>query len=210
MSNTKKFSLFIGVMTMLIIGAYIYHVHFNYRFTTITKDKVYKSGLIPPDKLVDYIEDYDIKTVIDLRIGHIIDPLNPSLKKSIIDEEKAVNTVDGVTYYNIPSRQIPSEENMAAFYALLDNEKSYPVLIHCHHGIGRASLYSALYRIEYEGFTNEDARKNTRPIVYLSSFDNGTPKGEWLKNYKNRDTKKSLLSSSDKGLLQEKVSSATN
>jgi protein tyrosine/serine phosphatase len=32
----------------------------------------------------------------------------------------------------------------------MDNKDNYPVLIHCYHGTGRAEMYSALYRIEYE------------------------------------------------------------
>jgi protein tyrosine/serine phosphatase len=32
----------------------------------------------------------------------------------------------------------------------MDNSDNYPVLIHCYHGTGRAEMYSALYRIEYE------------------------------------------------------------
>jgi protein tyrosine/serine phosphatase len=45
------------------------------------------------------------------------------------------------------------------FYKIMDNSDNYPVLIHCYHGTGRAEMYSALYRIEYEKFTNEAARQ---------------------------------------------------
>ena len=37
---------------VLAIGAYyVYHVHFDYRFEEICKNKVYKSALIKPQKL---------------------------------------------------------------------------------------------------------------------------------------------------------------
>ena len=68
----------------------------------------------------------------------------------------------------------------------MDNKANYPVLIHCYHGIGRAEMYSALYRIEYENFTNEAARQGVRTLIKYSSFDDGTPKGEYLKAYKSR------------------------
>jgi predicted protein tyrosine phosphatase len=68
----------------------------------------------------------------------------------------------------------------------MDNPDNYPVLIHCYHGAGRAHLFSALYRIEYEDMSNEDARNKTRFFLKGSSFDEGTPKGEFLKNYKKR------------------------
>lgn len=68
----------------------------------------------------------------------------------------------------------------------MDNKANYPVLIHCYHGTGRAEMYSAIYRIEYKNFTNEQARKKVRNIIKWSSFDEGTPKGEYLKAYKSR------------------------
>jgi hypothetical protein len=48
-------------------------------------------------------------------------------------------------------------------------------------------MYSALYRIEYEKFTNEASRQGVRTLKF-SSFDDGTPKGEYLRhtNQKNQ------------------------
>ena len=73
----------------------------------------------------------------------------------------------------------------------MDNPKNYPVLIHCYHDTGRAIFYSAIYKIEYENLTNEEARFSTRGLVLFSSFDNGTHKEEYLKSYisRNRNTK---------------------
>jgi hypothetical protein len=45
-------------------------------------------------------------------------------------------------------------------------------------------MYSALYRIEYEGF-NEAARQGVRTLVKFSSLMM-EPKGEYLKAYKSR------------------------
>ena len=77
-------------------------------------------------------------------------------------------------------------KNLDVFFKIMDNKDNYPVLIHCFHGIGRAQMYSAIYRIEYEGFTNEEARSKTAFPVMFSSFDDGKPKGEYLKKYKSR------------------------
>ncbi len=46
--------------------------------------------------------------------------------------------------------------------------------------------YSAIYRIEYENFTNKEARNNVRTLIKFSSFDDGKPKGEYLMHYKSR------------------------
>jgi len=35
-----------------------------------------------------------------------------------------------------------------------------PLLIHCMHGAGRARLFAAIYRIEFEGWTVERAARS--------------------------------------------------
>lgn len=183
MGTTKRFVFSILGIAIVFTSLYVYHVHVNYRFTEITAAKVYRSGAMPSQTLTKYVTKYGIKTIIDLRVGNVSDPLNPGLASQIAEEKTTIENIDGVQHINIPSQQIPSEENLKQFFKVLDKDLSYPVLIHCHHGTGRAVLYSALYRIKYEGFDNEEARKNTVFPLTLSSFDDGTPKGEWLKSF---------------------------
>ena len=71
----------------------------------------------------------------------------------------------------------------------MDDPSNYPVLLHCYHGVGRAQLFSAIYRMEYEGWSNQDAREQTRVLLKGSSFDEGAPKGDYLINYKPRPKK---------------------
>src|SRR5690606_37383394 len=126
-------------------------------------------------------------TVIDLRRAGTNDSiLNPERDEQILAEKLAVEKIDGVEYINIPTPQVPSDETIEKFLEVMDNPDNYPVVIHCTHGTGRAKLFSAIYRIEYENFTNEEARKQTRGLVKFSSFDHGTPKGEYLKAYEKR------------------------
>ena len=184
-----------GVLLVIIGAIYVYHVHFDYRFETISEGKVYKSALIDPDKLGYYLQKYKIKTVIDLLDAGVQDELNPARQEQIDAEQKAVDEFNkkhhaNVVHVNIPSRQTPTKKSLKKFFEVLDDEKNYPVLIHCYHGTGRAQIYSALYRIEYEGWSNADARAKTRFIVqalgYKSSFADTKSKGRFLMNYKPR------------------------
>jgi len=178
---------YLFLITILVVGLYnIWYAHFNYRFDAITEGKVYKSGVIPPDQIADYLLKYKIKTVIDLRHPGIHDTLNPGKQADIDLERKAVGKFPGIQYINIPSAQVPSKENLVKFFEVMDESESYPVLIHCFHGTGRALIYSAIYRIEYERMLNEDARQKTRFILHGSSFDKGKSKGDFLINYKAR------------------------
>lgn len=187
MSNKKKIWIFIATIAVAA-GVYkIYDVYFNYRFMEISENKVYKSGVIPPDKIDDYVKKYNIKSIVDLRGPVTKDKINnPENWTQINAEKAAVSKIPGINYYNIPSEQVPKKHNLDKFYKVIDDPKNYPILIHCYHGIGRAQVYSAVYRIEKENFSNEDARQNAAFPVIFSSFDNGTPKGEFLKGYVSR------------------------
>jgi protein tyrosine phosphatase (PTP) superfamily phosphohydrolase (DUF442 family) len=185
--NKKIIGFSIVVIILIFVGKYVYDMNINHNFETITEGKVYKSGVIPPDELKDYINKYQIKSVVDLRMPGTDDiVLNPEKLGELLAEKQAVAKIEGVNYFSNPSEQVPSEKNISVFKKIMDNKANYPVLIHCYHGTGRAELYSAIYRIEYENFTNEEARNGVRTLIKWSSFDDGKPKGEYLKTYKSR------------------------
>lgn len=187
MSLKKKIVALVILVTLSLTGKYVYDRHINHNFMTITDGKVYKSGVIPPDEIESYVKKYHIKSIIDLRFpGTGDDVNNPEIPEELTAEKQAVAKIPGVNYFNDGSDQIPNQKNLDIFFKILDEPKNYPVLIHCFHGIGRAQLYSAIYRIEYEGFTNEEARSKTAFPLLFSSFDDGKPKGEYLKTYKKR------------------------
>lgn len=179
----KKIGFAILAIALVITAYKIYDVNMNYRIREVTENKVYSSGVIPPEKLEKKLSELGIKTVIDLRIDSNLDPLNPSSESKITAEKNAVDKIKDVHYVNIPSGQIPSEKNIKDFLTIMDNQNTYPVLIHCHHGVGRAILYSAIYRIECENYSPNMARKNACFPVIFSNFDKNSNKGKWLLNY---------------------------
>jgi protein tyrosine phosphatase (PTP) superfamily phosphohydrolase (DUF442 family) len=185
--NIKIISFSIFAILSILVGIYVYDMNINHNFETITEGKVYKSGVIPPDEIAGYIKKYHIKSIIDLRMPGTNDLiLNPEKPSELQAERNAVVKIKGINYFSNPSEQVPNEKNIAVFTKIMDNKVNYPVLIHCYHGTGRAEMYSAIYRIEYENLTNEEARSGVRTFVKWSSFDDGKPKGEYLKAYKSR------------------------
>lgn len=185
MTIRKKILAILFTIVLAITIKYVYDRHINHNFMTITEGKVYKSGVIPPDEIKDYVKKYKIKSIIDLRFPGTDDTINnPEIPEELTAEKKAVQAIEGVNYFNNGSDQIPTKKNLDTFFKIMDNPKNYPVLIHCYHGIGRAQMYSAIYRIEYEGWSNEDARCKAAFPVMFSSFAKGKPKGDYLINYK--------------------------
>ncbi|HOZ75743.1 MAG TPA: dual specificity protein phosphatase family protein, partial [Flavobacterium sp.] len=163
--NKKIILVLVAVVVLFFVGKYVYDMHINHNFETITEGKVYKSGVIPPDEIADYVNKYHIKSIVDLRFPGTADLVNnPELPSELVAEKEAVGKIPGVNYFNNGSDQVPNAQNLDRFFKIMDNPDNYPVLIHCYHGVGRAEMYSALYRIEYENFSNEDARHAVRPI----------------------------------------------
>ena len=180
----KIIGILLLVFALLFGGKYVYDMNINHNFETISEGKVYKSGVIPPDELESYVKKYKIKSIVDLRFpGTGDDVNNPENAAELEAEKSAVAKIKGLNYFNDGSDQVPTKENLILFYKIMDNPANYPVLVHCYHGVGRAELYSAVYRIEYENWDNDEARTNTRFLTKWSSFDLGKPKGDFLHNY---------------------------
>ena len=185
--KAKKIVLFLSIIILLFVGKYVYDMNINHNFETITEGKVYKSGVIPPDEIANYVKKYNIKSIVDLRFPGTADLVNnPEIPTELTAEIEAIAKIKGVSYFNNGSDQVPTQENVNSFLKIMDNKANYPVLIHCYHGVGRAEMYAAIYRIEYENFTNKEARNNVRTLIKFSSFDDGKPKGEYLMHYKSR------------------------
>ena len=180
----KIIGILLLVLALLFGGKYVYDMNINHNFETISEGKVYKSGVIPPDELESYVKKYKIKSIVDLRFpGTGDDVNNPEDVAELEAEKSAVAKIKGLNYFNDGSDQVPTKENLILFYKIMDNPANYPVLVHCYHGVGRAELYSAVYRIEYENWDKDEARTSTRLLTKWSSFDLGKPKGDFLHNY---------------------------
>jgi protein tyrosine/serine phosphatase len=185
--HIKKVGFLVLAVVFVLVGKYVYDMNINHNFETITEGKVYKSGVIPPNEIDSYVKKYHIKSIIDLRFpGTGDDVNNPEIPSELTAEKDAVAKIKGVFYFNNGSDQVPAQKNIDVFFKIMDNPANYPVLIHCYHGVGRAELYSALYRIEYEGWDKDKARTSTRFLTKWSSFDLGKEKGDFLHNYISR------------------------
>lgn len=191
MKKYKKIIVVVLILAAIFGAKYFYDMNVNHNFETITEGKVYKSGVIPPDEIEEYVKKYKIKSIVDLRFPGTADLVNnPEVPEELTAEQEAVAKIPGVTYFNNGSDQVPKQENLDSFFKIMDDEANYPVLIHCYHGVGRAEMYSAIYRIEYEGMDKDEARTSTRFFTQFSSFDLGKPKGDFLHNYIKRKEKK--------------------
>ena len=179
MTPAIRRSIVVSVAVALGIGLcasalYAHWALFEYRFATVTPGQLYRSGAMPPQRLLERVEENGIRAVIDLRT-HGED-----------DAERRALAERGVKYFNLPATQAPSPAVVESFLELVAQSENRPLLVHCEHGVGRAVLFSALYRIEFEGWSNERARSSAYWGSGLGNFAPDSEKGRFLLDYSRR------------------------
>ena len=177
-------ALLSALTVALLIGApWGYH---RYReqtarnFHVVEKGVLYRSGQLPLDGFARVVHDYGIRTVICLREGD---------QHNDVGEEKFCRRW-GITHIRIPPRAwwaskgpAPAERGLAAFREVMNDRSNYPVLIHCFAGLHRTGAYCAVYRMDYQGWSNDQALAEMKQIGYH------TLEGDWdlqtfLENYR--------------------------
>lgn len=167
--------LILGAL-LLFGGAYAWWHYREHRLTVITPGEAYTSAAMPPEDLRKVVRKLGIQTVFDLRC--------PDEGEDKIEAERVVLEEEGVHHVNLQSDQVPAEETRDRYLDWIADPEHRPALMHCNHGEGRAVLYGALWRIEFEGMDPEAARKKCRRITTKgSSFDPRKRKGAYLRGY---------------------------
>jgi hypothetical protein len=122
-------------------------------------------------------EKLGVKTVINLR--------------SLTDERKEVlaaglEPVEVPLVADVRGSRPPSREDVAKFLDVLTDPKRRPVYFHCAFGRDRTGTLCAVYRMEVEGWTNEQAIAEMEEFgfrdlwVDLRDFVEGyKPEGRW-------------------------------
>jgi hypothetical protein len=129
---------------------------------------LYRSGQMTKDGLLQTINDYHIKTVISLRDG---------LSERDKAEEEFCKSEDVNFERILPSRWgdeggcVPVEAGVRRFREIMSDPRNYPVLVHCFAGIHRAGSYCAIYRMEFEHWSNSQAIAEMKACGYNNLDD---------------------------------------
>jgi protein tyrosine/serine phosphatase len=167
------FGVFIA--TTLIGGplGFAYYQQNQIRHFRVVHDGVlYRSGQLSLSGLKRIIHDYGIKTVVTLRDAYYPGDLPPDL------EEEDYCLVQDINYFRITPRAwwsqggaIPADKGVEQFLEVMDNPRHHPVLIHCFAGIHRTGAFCAIYRMEYERWSNAEAIAEMKACGYNNLDD---------------------------------------
>lgn len=114
---------------------------------------LYRGGQ-PKDNGFERLAAIGIKTVINLRDDD----------KREDAEEKEVRAL-GMRYFNVPLNNLfgrPSDEQMNRLLSIINAPENQPIFIHCKRGSDRTGTVIAVYRIEHDGWSCEQAKAEAK------------------------------------------------
>lgn len=169
--NWPRYILATFLIALLFCGpvAYSHYRQAQFRHFKIVDDgRLYRSGQMSLAGLQRTIEQYGIRTVISLRFAEKGNPRPGDWQEEAFCEKL------GVHYVRIRPREwtedsegnIPSQAPIDEFLKVMDDPSVYPVLIHCLAGMHRTGSYCAIYRMEYQHWSNEEALAELKLLGY--------------------------------------------
>lgn len=121
-------------------------------------DGVYR-GSCPDEDDMSELRRLGIKTVVDFRTSE--------------DDEYAEALADtGIERICIPisAGDIPTDEQISRFLTVVTDPAKRPVLFHCRYGRDRTGAFCALYRMECQRWSNEEAVEEMKFFGFRSFF----------------------------------------
>ena len=139
------------------------------RLRTVEEGRFYRSGQLTEAGFREAVRDLGIRTIINVQ-DDIPDPnvWHGHLDRSTVKESALCKQLD-VRYVWLPPdlvepREVENQRPVAIdqMLELLDDESVYPVLLHCKAGLHRTGVLTAIYRMEYQGWSRQAAFRELR------------------------------------------------
>jgi len=151
-----------ALIALLLVGAPLAYGRYRHNrlrnFHIVREGVLYRSGQLSQDGLARVLHDYGIRTVVTLRSGKLPGDPPPDLAEEEYCYKEEIN------YFRLPQQlwegadgSVPNEVNVIAFREIMNNPANYPVLVHCLAGKHRTGAMCAVFRMEQDHWTNQQA-----------------------------------------------------
>ncbi len=165
-ARRRSFLLLALLVAGLSIAGYAWRQHKRYgHFAVHDAGMVYRSAWLKGEVFAELISKYQIRTIINLcnpdEMGH----------ERCLDQRKYVQGA-GATLVELPlppttTADVPEVEKLVE---ILSNPNSYPILVHCQHGVTRTAKVLAMYDILYKHKT-ADGSLADMPLFGRDSYN---------------------------------------
>ncbi len=140
------------LLAFALCGGLAYRHHKRYKHLAIhDPGMIYRSAWLDADVFREVIEQYQIRTVLNL-----CEPDELGAERCV-DQRKAVRG-SGARLVELPMPAAtidPADPAVQPFVDLLSNPETYPLLVHCQHGVTRTAKVLVMYDILFRGATAE-------------------------------------------------------
>lgn len=162
-----------GALAFLMVAAPTVYYRYAYahakRLRVVAEGKVYRSGCLTAEGFRDAVRRLGIRTILNLQ-EEAPDPALPQtyLDKSTVRESEMCRALgvrlEFLAVDTIAPNRFPTEKPaaIAQFQKLMDDPSTYPVLIHCRAGLHRTGCLCAVYRMEYDGWSPQEALRELK------------------------------------------------
>lgn len=149
-------------------------------FHVVREGILYRSAQLTVDGIRQAIHDHGIRTIVNLRDG----------TTALDQAEEAFCNQHGVGFVRIAplgwdgvKGTAPVDRGLLRFLEVLRDPANHPVLVHCYRGVHRTGGYVAVYRMEFENWTNDRAIEEMRALGYIQ-FDEHLDVRGYLTSYR--------------------------
>jgi hypothetical protein len=172
MDKVVRWLLVAAIVLIVGVGPVVYYrsvYAYAKRLREVEPGRLYRAGQMTADGLADAVRRLHIRTVINVQDEFPDPDLDRTFWRPGTVKERALCESLGVRYVHlkpelISRRLVPlcRPPVIEEFLAVMDDPDSYPVLLHCHAGLHRTGVLAAVYRMEYQGWTREQAWQEMR------------------------------------------------
>jgi protein tyrosine/serine phosphatase len=141
----------------------------NYRnFRTVRPGVLYRSGQLSLPGLKRIVNDHGVRHVISLRDADTPGQVAPDLAEEAYCKAEAIgyHRFSPKVWWSADGGPVPGQQNIDAFLRILDDPANHPVLLHCFAGCHRTGIHCAVFRMEFDRWTNDEAIDEMRRLGY--------------------------------------------
>lgn len=161
------------VIVGLVVGVPFVHYRHAYaenkRLREVAPSVLYRSGQMTVEGFEEAIARYRIRTIVNLQDEYPDPDLQRGGWGGGSEKETDLCRRLGVRYVYLPPDLIPRRQVGAhrpqaidRFLSLLDDPANFPLLIHCKAGLHRTGVMTAVFRMEYQGYTPDEAIRDLK------------------------------------------------
>jgi hypothetical protein len=167
MTAKSRAMLLLGLVALgLSVAGYAYRQHKRYGHLAVhDQGMVYRSAWLQGEVFAELISKYQIRTILNL--------CNPDEmgRDRCLDQRQFVRgSGANLVELPLPPTTLAEGPEVEQLVKILSNPDSYPILVHCQHGVTRTAKVLAMYDILYRGKSAE-ASLAAQPLFGRDSYN---------------------------------------